>query len=113
MKLVSSLIAIAAAQNYATTDSGDDCLSGWTSGTQTCDPPADLTSSITCSDTGIAVSIKPSHVFDNYQRIPSSVLTSLKVQIAGSSGTYQDFITFGEFFFTQFQLFIHDGSNII
>ena len=97
MKLFSSLIAMVAATNYATTDSGADCLTGWTSGTGTCDPPSELTDSIACSALAISVTIKPSHVFEHYDRIPTSTLSTLKVQIAGASGSYQDWITFGKF----------------
>ena len=97
MKLFSSLIAMVAATNYATTDSGADCLTGWTSGTGTCDPPSELTDSISCSAMAISVTIKPSHVFEHYDRIPTSTLSTLKVQIAGASGSYQDWITFGKF----------------
>ena len=96
MKLFASLIAVIAANNYATTDSGDDCLTGWTSGTNTCDPPSDLTDDITCGVSAMGATIKPSQVYQHYGRIPTSVLSGLKVKIAGADGTYQDFISFGK-----------------
>ena len=96
MKLFASLIAVIAATNYATTDSGSDCLTGWTVGSNTCDPPSGLTDDITCSATAMGATIKPSEVYEQYDRIPTSVLSGLKVQIAGATGTYQDFISFGK-----------------
>lgn len=89
--------ATATGPQLATSDTGSDCVNGWTkvTGLTQCDPPTALTDSIGCSATALSVKIKPSHVFDDYTRIPSTVLETLKVKIAGSSGAYQDFFTFG------------------
>ena len=96
MKLFASLIAVIAANNYATTDSGSDCLTGWTAGSNTCDPPSDLTDDITCSASAMGATIKPSQVYEQYDRIPTTVLSGLKVKIAGSAGVWHDFISFGK-----------------
>ena len=97
MKLFASFIAVIAANNFATTDAGDDCLTGWTAGSNTCDPPQELIDEISCSAATIGAKIKPSHVFEHWDRIPTTVLSSLKVQIAGATGSYTDFITFGKY----------------
>ena len=96
MKLFASLIAVIAANNYATTDSGSDCLTGWTAGSNTCDPPSDLTDDITCSASAMGATIKPSQVYEQYDRIPTTVLSGLKVKIVGSAGVWHDFISFGK-----------------
>ena len=105
MKLFASLIAVmtcatgaggSATNNYATTDSGGDCLTGWTAGSNTCDPPSDLTNDISCTASAISAKIKPSEVYEHHDRIPTNVLSGLKVKIAGATGSYQDFISFGK-----------------
>ena len=84
---------------FATNDDGDDCLDGWSkvTGQTQCNPPTELTDTISCTSSQLSITIKPSHVFDDYSAIPDTVLSTLKVQIQGSSGSYQDFITFGKF----------------
>ena len=97
MKLISSLIAIVAATGkYATSDDGSDCITGWTkvTGQNQCDPPASFTSGITCNNDGMKFNLKPSHVFDDFSRIPNDVLSTLSVDIAGSSAVYKKIITF-------------------
>ena len=84
------------ANNFATSDSGSDCLTGWTktSGENSCQPPAALTSEIGCTAGAISAKIKPSHVYEHWNRIPTATRSNLKIKIAGSSGSYQDFIPF-------------------
>ena len=85
---------------FATQDFGTDCINGWTavSASRSCSPPADVISSITCTTTGLSFSLKPSHVYDDYTMIPDSVMNTMKVEIVGTSGTYQDFVTFSKYF---------------
>ena len=102
MKLLTSIFLLAtgsadiSAKNFATSDTGSDCLTGWTktSGETSCQPPAALTKEIGCGAGKISAKIKPSHVYEHWDRIPSTTLSKLKIKIAGSSGTYQDFISF-------------------
>ena len=89
------------AKNFATSDSGSDCLTGWTktTGENSCQPPAELTSEIGCGAMAISANIKPSHVYEHWDRIPENVRSSLKIKIAGSSGSYNDFISFGKYIY--------------
>ena len=102
MKLLTSIFLLAtgsadiSAKNFATSDTGSDCLTGWTktSGETSCQPPATLTSGIGCTAGAFSAKIKPSHVYEHWDRIPTTTQSNLKIKIAGSSGSYQDFISF-------------------
>ena len=78
------------ANNFATSDSGSDCLTGWTktAGENSCQPPLALTSQIGCTAGAISAKIKPSHVYEHWDRIPTATRSNLKIKIAGSSGSY-------------------------
>ena len=83
---------------FATQDHGPDCINGWTfvPDTRSCSPPQEVIDSIACTTTDLRFSLKPSHVYDDYTMIPDSVMSTMKVEIVGSSGTYQDFVTFSK-----------------
>jgi len=133
MKLLTSILLLAtlaagsgsgiSAKNFATSDSGSDCLTGWTktAGETSCQPPATLTNEIGCSAGAISAKIKPSHVYEHWDKIPTTTLSNLKIKIAGSSGSYQDFISFsttdslasGTLAWTALAPFLHtEGSKI-
>ena len=85
---------------FATQDYGADCINGWTpeSSTASCSPPQEVIDSISCTTTDLQFSLKPSHVYDDYTMIPESVMNTMKVEIVGSSGVYEDFVTFSKCF---------------
>ena len=85
---------------FATQDYGADCINGWTpeSSTASCSPPQEVIDSISCTTTDLQFSLKPSHVYDDFTMIPESVMNTMKVEIVGSSGVYEDFVTFSKCF---------------
>ena len=90
------VICLPKTNNFASQDVGSECLNGWTyqASTRSCDLPTDVTDQITCSATSMGITIQPSDVFDDITVIPNDVLNSMKIQIAGQTGGYSDFITF-------------------
>ena len=90
------VICLPKTNNFASQDVGSECLNGWTyqASTRSCDLPTDVTDQITCSATSMGITIQPSDVFDDITVIPDDVLNSMKIQIAGQTGGYSDFITF-------------------
>ena len=85
---------------FATQDYGADCINGWTPdlATSSCSPPQEVINSISCSTTDLQFSLKPSQVYEDYTMIPDSVMNTMKVEIVGSSGIYQDFVLFSKCF---------------